>query len=557
MFRGKHGPVVVLALLCVTILSLTFASPKAVADRGEDESADRNKELRLAQKAVLDPQTETGERRDYGATRGPSGAGRAETQAGSTSSALPASSGGRWAYAAPLRSGFNAIHVVVGRGKILLVAGSGNSAARFAAGTFESFLCSATLTQCKQVETPVDLFCAGHVLLPDGRALVGGGTISYSPFKGAKYLYAFNFTTERYERLTPMEVGRWYPTMVTTINGTTLITGGFNERGAVTGTTEIFDHRTNTHRLLPGEQKFPLYPRISLTKRGDYFYSGAGFGGTTGTTPPGFWDPFRDRYTPVKGLRTPKQRSSAASCFIGDIRNQRLLVMGGGSPAVNTTDRIKLSTTTPTFVPGPTLKAKKQYLSCLTLPDGSLLEAGGGLTNKIESASYEASLLPSFDSSWKSLNPIPAGNHRLYHSSHFLLDDGRVVSLGSEPKAQPRSESVLVYSPPYLYKGERPTIVAAPTVIKRGSQISVRTTGGANRVTFTRPPSPTHGMDVGDGYMSFPITNGKVNMAGALARYMPTGYYRMWAVNARGAVSRAKWVYMCDPSTEGTACHCC
>ncbi len=63
----------------------------------------------------------------------------------------------------------------------------------------------------------------------------------------------------------------------------------------------------------------------------------------TGSTPPGFWDPFNDRFTPVKGLRTPKQRSSAASCFVGDMRNQRMLVMGGGSPAVNTTDRIKLS----------------------------------------------------------------------------------------------------------------------------------------------------------------------------------------------------------------------
>ncbi len=112
------------------------------------------------------------------------------------------------------------------------------------------------------------MFCAGHVLMPDGRALVGGGTISYTPFKGAKYLYAFNFDTERYDRLTPMEVGRWYPTMVTTVDGSTLITGGLDENGAITGTSEIFDHRTNAHHMLPGEQKFPLYPRISLTQTG-------------------------------------------------------------------------------------------------------------------------------------------------------------------------------------------------------------------------------------------------------------------------------------------------
>ncbi len=553
MFRGKRRPIVVLVLLCTTLLSLSLAGPKAVANPG-DQPGDRDEQLRQAQKAVLDPQTET-DGRDYGATRGPSSAARAETQA-TTTAALPASAGGRWAYAAPLRSGFNAIHVVVGRGKILLVAGSGNQTARFAAGTFESFVCSATMTQCHLVETPGDFFCAGHILLPDGRALVGGGTLSYTPFKGAKYLYAFNFNTEKYDKLTPMEVGRWYPSMVTTVDGSTLITGGLEGNGVITGTTEIFDHRTNTHSMLPGEQKFPLYPRISLTKRLDYFYSGAAFGAATGSTPPGFWDPFHDKFTPVKGLRTPKQRGSAASCFVGDIRNQRMLVMGGGSPAVNTTDRIKLSAASPKYVPGPTLKAKKEYLSCLTLPNGTLLEAGGGTANKIASASYEVSLLTSFDAKWKSLNPIPKGNHRLYHSSHFLLDDGRIVSLGSDPKEQPRSESILIYSPPYLYKGTRPTIVSAPDVIKR-TQISVTTTGGANRITFTRAPAPTHGMDPGDGYLSFPIKNGKVDLAGALSRYMPPGYYRMWAVNGKGAVSKAKWVYMCHPAAEGTDCGCC
>src|SRR3712207_4238200 len=123
MFRGKRGPVFALALLSSTVLSLVFAAPTAVADRPTDDgSRERDERLRQAQKAVLDPQTETGDRRDYGATPGPSRIGAAETQAGSTSSTLPASAGGRWAYAAPLRSGFNAIHVVVGRGKILLVA---------------------------------------------------------------------------------------------------------------------------------------------------------------------------------------------------------------------------------------------------------------------------------------------------------------------------------------------------------------------------------------------------------------------------------------------------
>lgn len=556
MFRGKHGPAAVLALLSIMASSMALVAPSAVAEPTDD--ADQR--LWQAQQALLDPQTQNGQPVSPTAARKARTADAHRTHAAgeATSTALAPEAGGRWGYLQPLAAGFNALHVVVGRGKILLVAGSGNEATRLEAGTFSSYVCSATLSSCRAVETPVDLFCAGHVLLPDGRALVGGGTTSYTPFKGARYLYAFNFSTEKYEKLTPLEVGRWYPSMVTMFNGQTLITGGIDHNGVITGSTEVFDHRTHTHTKLAGNRKFPMYPRIVPTKRWDYFFSGVGYGSATGTTPPGFWNPTTNTYQPVAGLRTPKQRSSAASCFLGDLRDQRVLVMGGGSPAVNTTDRIKLSVNSSQFVPGPNLRAKKQYLSCLSLPDGSLLEAGGGSANRIENASYEVALLKSAAStSWTALNPIPTGNHRLYHSSHFLLDDGRVVSLGSDPNGQPRSETVLAYSPPYLYKGVRPTITAAPSVVKRFSTIAVSTTGSATRLTLTKAPSPTHGMDSGDGYMSFPITNGKVDLSAGSARYLPTGQYRIWAVNARGAVSKARWVYLCDPSTEGTDCRCC
>src|SRR3712207_549474 len=82
MFRGKRGPVFALALLSTTVLSLVFAAPTAVADRpADDGSRERNERLRQAQKSILDPQTETGDRRDYGATRGPSRIGPRGTQA--------------------------------------------------------------------------------------------------------------------------------------------------------------------------------------------------------------------------------------------------------------------------------------------------------------------------------------------------------------------------------------------------------------------------------------------------------------------------------------------
>jgi hypothetical protein len=173
------------------------------------------------------------------------------------------------------------------------VAGSGNDAANFAAGTFRSYVWLSEMDKCHQVATPVT--CSVQVvLLPDGRALVGGGTLSYVAWKGAKYMYAFNFATERYDQLTPLEIGRWYPSMITTINGQTLITGGFDQNGALTGSTELFDYQTNTHHMLAGSHKFPLYPHIRLTVKLNYFFAGAGYGTTSGY-PPGFWDPVKTR----------------------------------------------------------------------------------------------------------------------------------------------------------------------------------------------------------------------------------------------------------------------
>ncbi|MEV1009968.1 kelch motif-containing protein [Streptomyces sp. NPDC049881] len=74
----------------------------------------------------------------------------------------------------------NAIHAALLRtGKVLLIAGSGNQQKDFDAGTFESILWDPADNTYKKVETPDDLFCAGHAALPDGRLLVAGGTARY------------------------------------------------------------------------------------------------------------------------------------------------------------------------------------------------------------------------------------------------------------------------------------------------------------------------------------------------------------------------------------------
>lgn len=92
---------------------------------------------------------------------------------------------GRWSILnVPAESRVNAIHAaLLPTGKVLIIAGSGNSSMNFAAGSFKTLLWDPKTDQFKLIPTPDDLFCAGHTFLPDGKLLVAGGTQRYEVSK--------------------------------------------------------------------------------------------------------------------------------------------------------------------------------------------------------------------------------------------------------------------------------------------------------------------------------------------------------------------------------------
>ena len=93
---------------------------------------------------------------------------------------------GRWdVVELPSDKRVNAIHAaMLPTGKILLVAGSGNDQKQFDAGTFTSLLYNPATGQARKIDTPSDMFCAGHAFLPDGKLLVAGGTQRYEVLDG-------------------------------------------------------------------------------------------------------------------------------------------------------------------------------------------------------------------------------------------------------------------------------------------------------------------------------------------------------------------------------------
>jgi len=220
-------------------------------------------------------------------------------------------------------------------------------------------------------------------------------------------------------------------------------------------------------------------------------------------------------------------------------------VMGGGWPATSSTNVIDLdSSSKPKYTAGPSLRAAKVYVSCVQLPDGSVLELGGGSANKIENASQEVSLLKTPTSkSWTAMSPLPKNEHRLYHSMAFLADDGSVISLSSNPKGQARSDTVLRFKPPYMFKGSRPTISGVPEEVSYGGTYSLNVSSDVNRVVMMSAPSPTHSYDTNQREIPLEYADGKITI-NATSSLAPRGYYRLFALNADGSVSTAKWTHL-------------
>ena len=529
----------------LAVLAVTPGAASAAPSRAPDHSqhaviAQQNREL---DPQALDADPETGQPRftplpalphhGHDRTGTATASDVATAQVAAAAVADPAQIGS-WAAEAAFTGDQNMVHVVCSpTGKCLFVVGKG--------GRFSSYVYNPVTKTQVLVKTPDDLFCAGHVLLPDGRALVVGGTLGTNPWRGTKTVYAFNFVTETYEKLSDMAVGRWYPSVVTMSDGRQLITAGYDVTGKKTNVVEVFDPRTNVTTPLIPTRALPLYPRTFQTVRpGEIFHAGPGGAG--------FWNPFTGAFRAV--AKPAAARPNAyGSCFFGDVRDQNLMIMGGGWPATATTHVIDLDSAAPAYQAGPAMTAAKGYVSCVNLPDGTLFEANGGSDNTVAAASQTTGLLTSLTGPWQAMSPLPAGEHRLYHSLLFLQDDGRVVSVTSNPSggAASQSRSHLVYSPPYLSRGTRPTITSSPAEVGYGGTYAIGTSAApgrtVTRVTVTTAPSATHSTDLNQRFLSLPLTNGAITFP-TEPTIMPPGWYRIWAVDDANVPSVAAWVHL-------------
>ncbi|MDG4824877.1 galactose oxidase early set domain-containing protein [Asanoa sp. WMMD1127] len=481
---------------------------------------------------------------------------------------------GKW-QVMPYQSAVRGIHaVVLHNGKVLLVAGSGNDPKAFAAGTFKTAVYDPANGTFTNVATPVDLFCAGHVQLKDGRVLVMGGNKDYPTadgtvgYKGLKNSYIFDPATNKYTRTNDMLAGHWYPSATALGNGDVLSLGGLGEDSTGTTTTDYYSAAQN--KWLPMDQTkqtwawWGLYPAMVLMQDGRLFYTGSH---TFGVGLPGggasIYNYGSGAITDVPGLRRKDERDQSMSVLLPPAQAQRVWTVGGGNgdagaTAHGLTDLVDLKAANPRYTAGPVLpqgtltggvpqtgEQGKMYVSLVLLPDGTVFETGGALHNRADPV-FEASVFnPNTNTirAGMATDPVP----RTYHSSAFLLPDGRVMAVGDNPGNGSFDTRISVYSPTYLFKGARPAITnVASTNWKYGTTQRITVNGAVTRASLIRPAAVTHSSDPNQRFVELPMTvrNGTTidlnvtnnpNMA-------PAGWYMLFVHNAKGVPSVAKWV---------------
>ena len=424
--------------------------------------------------------------------------------------------------------------------------------------------------------TKVNLFCSGHAFLPDGRLLVVGGHLFDGD--GLSQACIYDWRTNSWTATAPMttpageEVRRWYPTATTLPDGTVLVMSGSyfdptQPPGKQTivadllqvwddGAWKIIDKADGTPLNFIG---LPLYPRLHVATDGRVFMSGT-----------------NDR-TLLLTTRTPGSWTQVAFRLLGNrdycpavlYDVDKVMYIGGGNNAnthapTASVETIDLAAQPPQWRRTGSMVFPRRQHNATVLPDGSVLVAGGtrgggGPNNGFNDLGpgqpvHAAELWNPATGQWTEMSA--EDRPRCYHATAVLLPDATVLSAGggeyrpdniTDNDAEDSHRNAQVFSPPYLFKGSRPTITAAPTAVVFGSQFRVATPDATSisMVTLVRLGSVTHSFDEHQHFtpLAFTTSAGGLSVtAPASANVCPPGHYMLFVVNGAGAPSVASIV---------------
>jgi hypothetical protein len=432
-----------------------------------------------------------------------------------------------------------------------------------------------------QTNERTNLWCSGISLLPNGEVLATGGNLGYTPdWKGLQRAYIFNPWTETWREVGQMQHGRWYPSQVLLSDGRTLVLQGYDETGTQTynDDVEVFDPATGQFTLVGEFSSQALlgnyYPHTFLMPSGrvlvagpdrpqNFFFDNPG--NDMSITPIPHPAPFQDRQWGTAVLLPGSASGPTKVMMLGG----SWLDSPNGVDAVKTTEVFDEADAAAGWQFRPSLNVGRGHANTVLLPDGTMVEVGGGKGTTSKSpttppAQYAASGAEKQVELW---NPV-TGQWRLgpaqvetraYHSTAVLLPDGRVVSAGDDYDGTGgagtglNSDTLEIYSPPYLFKGARPTVTSAPSSVRWNTRFGVASpTTDVTRAVLMAPSATTHATDMNQRMLNLPITKRADGLGYDVTSPLgptaaPPGVYMLFLLNARGVPSVARWVRL-DPN---------
>lgn len=404
--------------------------------------------------------------------------------------------------------------------------------------------------------TKVNLFCSGHAFLPDGRLLVAGGHLQDG--HGDIQASTYDYRTDEWTALPLMNNGRWYPNAITLADGSILVTSGSYFDGIrktpQNRVPQIFDG-ASWHAMAPPEVKkddpdlLSLYPRTHLLPDGRVVFTGMNaqslyFDARGGGT----WTPAPSRALNVRDYCPSVMYDVGKVIYIGGGNEP------GNGPPTNQVEIIDYNDKAPQWRMTAPMHFRRRQHNGVILPDGTVLVTGGTQGpgfNDITPGQpiHAAELWDPRTGSWTLL--AEESVDRCYHCTAILLPDGSVLSAGSgeggsDPNVAHREAQI--FFPPYLFRGDRPTIGGVPEHLDHGQDFVIDIhDGDVARISLVRLASVTHAFDQNQriNFLDIKVEEGKVTAtAPARAEICPPGHYMLFALNAAGVPSQAQFIHV-------------
>jgi hypothetical protein len=383
--------------------------------------------------------------------------------------------------------------------------------------------------------SPAWLFCSGHALLSDGRVLFAGGHISDN--HGLPNITVFN-GSGGWSSSGQMARGRWYPTATTLGNGDVVVIAGRDQSATDVPLPEIWSNGS-VRQLTGASYVWPYYPRSFLAPDGRIFVAGA---------------PAVSRWLSLTGAGAwkagPKRLHGARNYGSAVMYDDGKIIYAGGGYTLASAEIIDNNPTADQkWHDTGSMANARRHLNLTVLPTGEVLATGGvggTLFNDTNKGVHAAEIWDPGTGQWTTLasDAVTRG----YHSTSLLLPDGRVLhSGGGDGAGAPQQNNAEIFSPPYLFRGSRPTITDSPGQVGYGDQFRIETpnAGTITKVSLIRTGAVTHAFDENQRFQRLTFiadASGLTVKAPTSSNRAPPGYYLLFILNGNNVPSVGKFV---------------